>query len=197
VVGGGSVAARRAEWLLDGGAAVTVVAPVLCDALQQLAESGRIDHIAAAYDYSHLDNVRFVVAATDNAEVNVAVARDAAERSILLNDADEPSRGDVIVPSVIRRGDLILAVTTLGGSPSVAKRIRDELAAAYGPEWEPYVALLREARDNVLAAVGDAARRRAILNTLAGDDSLLDLIREGRVDEARARALSCISPSSD
>jgi precorrin-2 dehydrogenase/sirohydrochlorin ferrochelatase len=197
VVGGGVVAARRAESLLESNAIVTVAAPALCESLLLLAESGRIDHIAELYDAHQLDGIRLVIAATDQPDVNAAVARDAAARRILVNDADDPERGDFVIPAVVRRGDLLISVTTLGSSPSIAKRLRDELAAAYGPEWSDYTALLREIRIRVLAEVEEPARRKQALTALAADESLLELIREGRADEARARALACISPSSD
>lgn len=197
VVGGGAVAARRAEALLEAGGRVRVVAPALCESLVRLAESGTIEHILAPYAESHLEGIRLAVAATDRPDVNAAVARDATARGILLNDADDPERGDLLFPAVVRRGDLLISVTTLGSSPTVAARIRDELAEAYGPEWAEYLALLREARERVLAEVEEPSRRGQLLTGIAGDESLLALIREGRVAEARARALSCTSPSSD
>ena len=183
--------------LLEAGGSVTVVSPALCVALQRMRESGRIVHASETYQASHVNGARLVVAATDRPEVNEAVARDAHETGALLNDAGEPSRGDFTVPSTVRRGDLILTVTTVGGSPALAKSIRDELAAQYGPEWGPYVALLGEVRQQVLATVGDPSRRKEALKALAGDSTPLELIREGRVEEARARAYSCILPSSD
>lgn len=197
VVGGGSVASRRTESLLDAGASVIVVAPTLSQPLRLLAESGRIEHVPVEYDDSYLEGARLVAAATNRPDVNAAVARDAKNRGILVNDAGDPGQGDFLVPSIVRRGALILTATTVGGSPALARRIRDELASQYGPEWERYTLLLSEVRTHVLSTVSEAERRKQILNDIAADRTILVLIREGRADEARARALSCISPLLD
>ncbi len=193
VVGGGTVAARRVESLLEAGALVTVAAPRISPSLARLAESAVIHHVASTYQPALLADIRLVVAATDRPEVNSAVTEDARLRGILVNDAETPERGDFVIPSVLRRDELLISVTTGGGSPALARGIRDRLASQFGPEWGDYVALLRETRQLVLGAVEDAARRKEILNAVASDETLLSLLREGRGDEARARAHSCIS----
>jgi len=197
VVGGGTVAARRVEALLEAGGVVTVIAPEADAAIQKAAQDGRIELKPTAYQASHLDGAFLISAATNLPAINAAVARDAQARGILCNDAEDPDRGDFIVPSTVRRGDLLLAVTTGGASPSLAARIAEALEATYGPEYAAYTALLGEVRRHVLATVADSKRRRAALNTVAEDETILALIREGRADEARARAFSCISSSSD
>jgi precorrin-2 dehydrogenase/sirohydrochlorin ferrochelatase len=197
VVGGGAVAARRAEALLEAGGAVTVVAPEACAEIREWAAEGRIAMIEAPYRPAHLDGAFLVVAATDRPEVNAAIAKEARARSVLCNDAEVPDRGDFVVPSILRRGDLLITVTTGGHSPALAARLRDELAERFGPEFEEYVALLGEVRAHVLETIPDARRRRAALGALAREDTILMLIREGRASEARARAFSCISSLSD
>jgi precorrin-2 dehydrogenase/sirohydrochlorin ferrochelatase len=183
--------------LLEAGANIRVVAPILTPELQSLVESGRIEHARAEYNASHLTGARLVVAATNRQDVNELVVRDAQAQGALVNDAGDPSRGDFTVPAVVQRGDLILTATTVGGSPSLSKRIRDELASQYGPEWGPYVALLGEARRRALADIADDDRRKEALYRVAADSELLELIREGRTEEARTRAFACISPLSD
>jgi precorrin-2 dehydrogenase/sirohydrochlorin ferrochelatase len=197
VVGGGEVAARRIETLTESGAIVQIVAPQIVPSIRQLVDQGQIQHTPAAFDESQLQDVRLVVVATNSPEVNARVAAAARERGILVNDAEIPERGDFVVPSVLRRGDLTLTVNTGGSSPALTRRIKDQLAAQFGPEWSPYVALLGEMRERVLNEVSDASRRKQILAALASDDILLNLLREGRDEDARTRALSCISPSLD
>jgi precorrin-2 dehydrogenase / sirohydrochlorin ferrochelatase len=197
VVGGGEVAARRVRSLLEAGGVVTVVAPEIGPALSLLVNEGVVTHWASEYQSTGLRHAFLVIAATDQPEVNARVATDAAEAGVLCCDAETFERGDFVMPSVLRRGDLLLAVTTLGSSPSLAARVKAELEAAYGPEYTEFTALLGEAREKALREVGDSSRRRAVLNELARDESLLVLIREGRADEARVKAMSCISSLSD
>lgn len=196
VVGGGKVAARRVTALLEAGAEVVVIAPEADAVIRQAAAEGRVQLRPEAYQASHLEGMFLVLAATDRPEVNAGVVADARARGLLCNDAEEPERGDFLVPSTVRRGDLLLSVTTGGHSPSLAGRIAEQLAAVYGPEYAGYVALLGEVRRHVLATVADAGRRRAALNRVAADGAILALIREGRADEARARAFQCILSSS-
>ena len=88
-----------------------------------------------AYEYGDLEGANLVFTATDSREVNAAVAREAKERGIPVNVADSPSEGDFAVPSTLRRGDLQVAVSTGGASPTLARRIRNELEETFGPEW--------------------------------------------------------------
>jgi precorrin-2 dehydrogenase/sirohydrochlorin ferrochelatase len=197
VVGGGAVAARRVESLLEAGGDITVVAPQVCAELKERAETGRIRLLAVPYETAHLAGAFLVVAATSHPQVNAAVAADARACGILCNDAQAPERGNFIVPSVVRRGDLLITVTTGGGSPSLAMRIRDEIAGRYGPEYAAYVALLGEIRTHVLQTIPDPARRRRALAVVAADETILPLLQAGRAGEARERAYSCISSLSD
>jgi precorrin-2 dehydrogenase/sirohydrochlorin ferrochelatase len=197
VVGGGELAARRVESLLEAGGEVVVVAPEVCQSLKARVGNREVTHLQSVYEPEHLRGALLVIAATDRSDVNAQVVADAAAAGILCCDAETAERGDFMVPAVVRRGDFILAVTTLGCSPSLAARVRRELEAAYGPEYGELAALLGEAREKALQTVHDAARRRAALTELAGDESLLALLRDGRADEARAKAISCISSLSD
>jgi len=196
VVGGGSVATRRIESLLDAGADVRVVALVAGAEIRALAETGRVDLILTPFQSEHLEGMFLVVCAADNPEVNAAVAAEAARRGVLCNDAETPDRGDFVVPSVVRRGDLLITVMTGGGSPALASRLREEMEARYGPEYAAYVALLGEVRACALRDLPDSAQRKRVLTALAQDDSILALLREGRAEEARGRAFRCISSSS-
>jgi precorrin-2 dehydrogenase/sirohydrochlorin ferrochelatase len=114
-----------------------------------------------------------------------------------LNDADEPDRGDIIFPAVVRRGCLVISVTTGGASPTLAAEIRDEIERHFGPEYEKYISLLAESRKFALDSVAESARRKNALQALASDKVILELVRDGRMDEARARAHACILSSQD
>jgi precorrin-2 dehydrogenase / sirohydrochlorin ferrochelatase len=197
VVGGGEVATRRVQTLLEAGAAVTVVAPELSNALETLVRERVLTHLHKEYDRADVEGAFLVIAATDQTAINARVAADASAGGILYCDAEAAERSDFLIPSLVRRGDLLLAVTTLGSSPSLAARIRQELELAYGPEFGALTALLKEIRETALHSISDAARRRAALNQLASDSSLLSLLREGRAGEARSKAMACISSLSD
>jgi precorrin-2 dehydrogenase / sirohydrochlorin ferrochelatase len=131
VVGGGAVAARKARKLLQAGAEVVVVSP---EVLPELGDTSVEVH-ERPYEYGDLEGADLAFAATDSREVNAAVAREARERGVRINVADRPSEGDFAVPSTLRRGGLQVAVSTGGASPTLAKRIRNELEATFGPEW--------------------------------------------------------------
>lgn len=197
VVGGGAVAARRIASLLEVGADVTVIAPTACVEISKWAEAGRIRYMVDVYRPDYLEGVFLVVAATNRPEVNAAVAADARKRGVLCNDTEDSERGNCVVPAVVRRGDLLLAVTTGGRSPALAARIQNELEATYGPEYGPYVELLGDIRKHVLEASADAAKRRAALQKVVDDREVLALIRQGRREDALAKALSCISSLLD
>ncbi len=193
VVGGGAVALRRVEALLEAEGSVAVVAPQVDPQVQQLADQGRIALDQRAYVPGDLTGALLVIAATDRSDVNAAVAADARSAGVLCCDSDQPDRGDFVVPAAVRRGDLLLTATTGGSSPALSARIRKELEARYGDEYAEMTAILRQAREAVLSSEPDPAARRRRLSALAEDDSLLELIRSGRSGEARERALRCIS----
>lgn len=197
VVGGGMVAAKRIASLLEAGAEVTVVAPTACAEIHEWAKSKRVRYIVGEYRPEYLEGVFLVVAATNRPEVNMALAADAQERGVLCNDAEDSERGDFVVPSVVRRGDLLLAVTTGGCCPALSARIRAELEATYGPEYGPYVELLGDMRKYVQQASADKAKRREALQKVMDDREILPLLRQGRREDALAKALSCISSLLD
>jgi precorrin-2 dehydrogenase/sirohydrochlorin ferrochelatase len=195
VLGGGGVAARRVEALLAGGAQVVVVAPEIGPEIDTLRD--RVTLLVRAYSREDLKGAFLVIAATNDSAINAQVARDAAVEGCLLNDADEPDRGDIIFPAVVRRGDLVVSVTTGGASPALSAEIRGEIERQFGPEYEKYLSLLAESRKFALDSVAESARRKRALHALVSDKVILELVREGRMDEARAKAHACILSSQD
>lgn len=199
VVGGGALGERKSLALGAAGAAVTVVAPAITPALSEAASAGAITHIAAPFVPVHLDNAFLVVAATDRPDVNTVVAVAARARGVLLNlaapgerdrDNDEES-GDFVTMAAVRRGDLLVAVTTGGAGPALSARLKRDLDAQFGPEWAGYVALLGEMRRAANNLPG--AARTSALRRLAHSDSIRTKIAAGDVAGAQREALACLS----
>jgi precorrin-2 dehydrogenase/sirohydrochlorin ferrochelatase len=184
VVGGGPVAEGKVASLLAAGAHVTVVSPTVTARLAGWAAEGRLVHRARDYRAEDLDGRQVAFVATDDAAVTRAVAADGRARSVWVNAADEPARCDFILPSVIRRGRLVVAVSTGGASPAATRAIREELEAYLTEEHAALVELAAEAREDLRrrAASASPARWRGAL-----DGSLRRLIAARRYRQARAR----------
>jgi precorrin-2 dehydrogenase/sirohydrochlorin ferrochelatase len=189
VVGGGEVAERKVGPLILCGARVRVISPRVSPELSRLG--GSVEVVARPYRAGDLEGAALVFAATDDQAVNAAVVSDARKKGALANAADAPDLCDFVVPSLVSRGDLQIAVSTGGASPALARRLRRELEQVIGPEYGELAALLGSARQRVIREVADPARRRAIFNRLAGED-LLDLIRRGDSMAAEARVQAII-----
>ena len=192
VVGGGAVAERKAAGLTAAGASVLVVSPTLTPGLQARAEAGEIVWRAAPYGTGHLDGVFLVLACTDSRAVNAEVVRDATERGLLVLCADDPGAGSFVSPTVIRRGPLMLTVSTEGGSPTLSAVVRETLEAEWGPEWGPLTLLVTQMREIVKTNPTEAARKAAVRRALS-DTEARKLLLEGRESEAEARIRLCLS----
>ncbi len=191
VVGGGRVAARKIGGLLACGAAVTVVAPEVHVAIGELSEAGAI----AAIDEPPLDvqirpyrsneaaDYLLVVAATGEAPVDDAVYRDAQAAGVWVNVADDAARCTFVLPAVARDGTVSVAVSTAGASPALAGWLRDRVVEALGPGLGDLAALLEEGRRRLheQGRSTEAVDWRAVL-----DGALPEMVRQGRMDEARA-----------
>jgi len=186
VVGGGPVAESKVEGLLAAGARVTVVSPALSERLESWARAGRIAHARREYTASDLDGQQLVFSATDRRDVTETVARDARLRGVWVNAADDPVYCDFLLPSVLRRGRLVVAVSTGGASPALAARVRRDLESYFTPEYAELVELAAEVRRELRAGgrrVDGAFWREAL------DADLRRLLAEGRRGDAKARLL--------
>ena len=176
VVGGGEVAERKVERLLGCGAAVTVIAPRSTPGLEELAADGRIAHEAREYRRGDIAGAAVAFVAVDDPDVSAAAAEEARELGVPVNVVDRPELCDFIVPSVLRRGRLTIAVSTGGASPAWARKIRKRLEDEFGEEYAVLFDAAASARRRCIENIPDPQRRREALLRLA-DESLLELAR--------------------
>ena len=190
VVGGGTVAARKVEGLLACGAAVHVVAPHVSNAIHSLPG---VTWEERPYRSNDLRGRRLVISAADDPTVNETVYQDAEAAGVWVNGADDPAHCSFTLPSVIRRGSLLVTVSTGGRSPALAVWLRERLERELGPEYEVLLDLLAAEREELKAAGRSTEGldwRRAL------DSDMLGLIRSGDVKHARERLQTCLSSSS-
>ncbi|MEA2716253.1 MAG: precorrin-2 dehydrogenase [Actinomycetota bacterium] len=191
VVGGGTVALRKAEGLLACGARVTVVAPAVDERLRELPG---VSVEERDYRPGEVSSYRLAVAATDSPAANAAVFHDGEQAGVWVNGADDPAHCSFTLPSVLRRGPLMVTVSTGGRSPALSRWLRQRLEAEIGPEFEVLLDLLSSARDR-LRAEGRSTEGPGWQNAL--DSDMLGLIRNGDVTSAREHLHACLSSSSD
>jgi precorrin-2 dehydrogenase/sirohydrochlorin ferrochelatase len=179
VVGGGEVAARKVEALLNAGAQVTVVSPRLSP-LDSLAARGLVTHIARDYERGDIRGCILVYAATDDPKLHRELVAEARALGIPVNVADVPELCTFISPAVVNRGELQIAISTGGASPAFAARLRRELEDQFGTEYAMTLEVLRAARRRLHADEMDPADRMRRLKELA-DSALPDAIAVGDV----------------
>ena len=184
VVGGGPIAAEKVGKLVEHGAVVRLVSPQITSELARMVADGTIaDHRERTYRPEDLEGCFLVIAATNLDPINRMVWQDAEARSMVCNVVDAPPLCSFIVPSVVRRGELAIAVSTGGASPVVARHVRRQLDETYGPEWEHLVSLMRELRGELKERHLDMPSRRDAVEVLM-DTDVLRLLAEGDHDGA-------------
>jgi precorrin-2 dehydrogenase/sirohydrochlorin ferrochelatase len=184
IIGGGEVAERKARRLMDCGAEVLVVSESLSTALQTMKADGRLSHIKAGYSRDLIDGAFLVIGATDRAEVNEAVSRDARKQGILVNVVDDPGRCNFILPSLYRQGDLLIAITTGGKSPALAKKLRKEMARHFGGEYETFLEIMGQIRGKIISRGYPPEKNRVLFESII-DSDIIDHIREKRWDKVK------------
>ena len=163
VVGGGSVAERKVTSLLNADGQVTVISPTLTTQLRSWATERRITTFERAYQPGDMSGFTLVFAATSDEILHQNLAAEAKQAGILLNVVDRPRLCSFIVPAVVSQGDLSLAISTGGASPALAKKIRRELAADFGPEYGLALQLLARIRERLSHDGGLQSRTPALL----------------------------------
>lgn len=189
VVGGGEVALRKAEALIEAGARVTVVSPRLGSRLKALAQAGRVAVMPRRYRRGDLRGMSLAIVATNHPAVNRQVAADAEKKAIPVNVVDDVALCSFILPSVVRRGDLVLAISTGGRSPAVASKLRRDLESWLDAGPALLLGLAAEVRQELRL---QGQRPSAFRWRRALDSQLMALVKEGKREEARSRLLSAL-----
>lgn len=191
IVGAGEVAERKALRLLECGAAVSVIGREPTPGLKKLADEGRVEYIAGYYDETFIKGAYLVISATDDPAVNESVQCAANREEILINVVDDPERCDFILPSIVQRGALQIAISTGGTSPGMARKVRLDLEKEYGGEYALFLEILARLRKKVLERGRTPAENKKIFEAVVNSEAL-DLVRGKKWDGARQviRALS-------
>jgi len=173
ILGGGKVAERKVRLLLQAGADVTLISPDITAHLRKLVNRGLLQHIERTYREGDLKNAFIVIAGTSSSVINRKIAREARH---LINVVDMPSEGNYIVPSILKRGPLTIAISTEGSSPAISRAIRKELERHYSTEFALYLKFVERVRKKAMKDIVHAKRREKFLKSLASDD-LLNMLR--------------------
>lgn len=176
VIGGGPVGTRKVRTLIECGALVTVIGPEISPELHELNRNGKIRWISRNYDEHDLKGMFLAFAATNNPELNSKISSEAGRQHVLCNVADRPEACGFIVPSVIDRGDLIIAVSTSGKSPALSRKLRQEIEKIYGNEYIFLLSILGSVRKKLVGQKSPAANETLFRNLV--DSDILEQIRK-------------------
>jgi precorrin-2 dehydrogenase/sirohydrochlorin ferrochelatase len=190
VVGGGRVAERKIRSLRKAGATVKVVSPRLTGGLKRLKAAKRIDHRCRTYRRGDLKTAYLAVAATDDRRTNEKVFREASALRIPVNTVDDPVHCSFIVPAVISRGDILIAISTGGQSPGLAKALRVRLEREIGPEYPALLKMIGAVRKRIIPLGWGAKKKQMIFDRLLQED-VIGMVRH-RKHAALSRLLENI-----
>jgi len=193
VIGGGVVAERKIAGLLEGGAEVTVISPKVTETISHWSKNNSIQLTARCYQHGDLSGHELVFVATDDADVNDRVYQEGKSCGVWVNAADDPDHCDFILPAVIRRGDLTVAISTGGASPAATRAIREEMDDYFTPEYAQLVQVAAEVRMELKEKtlnVGAGAWNSALKGEFRR------LIREGRPEQAKRYLLTTLGAES-
>lgn len=185
VVGGGQVAARKVALLEKAGAAITVISPDLCDDLAALAAAGTISHISRGFDDADISNQAVIIASTDDKKVNQRISAIAQEKGIPVNVVDNPGLCSFMMPSIIDRSPVQIAVSTGGASPVLARLLRGRLESSIPSACGRLASLVEEYRDAVKKRFSNVESRRYFWERIL-HGNIAEMVYAGRDDEARA-----------
>ncbi|MCP4682259.1 MAG: bifunctional precorrin-2 dehydrogenase/sirohydrochlorin ferrochelatase [Desulfobacterales bacterium] len=178
VVGGGLVAQRKVETFLKYGASIYIVSRELTDKLKVLVEAQNIRYIGEEFHEENLEGIFLVVAATDDKQLNHKISEGAHKRSMLINAVDQPDDCNFIVPSIVKKGDLSIAISTSGKSPALAKKIRKRLEAEYGSEYEIFLKIMGRLRNEILSKGLSQDKNSRIFHEIVDSGILKALARD-------------------
>ena len=182
IVGGGAVGTRKVNTLLECGAHVTVVSPDPTSQLTRLASEESITLKTRAYRSDDLSGMFLVIGATDDETLNLQISKDAERAHILCNIVDRPEVCNFILPSIVRRGDLVITISTSGKSPALAKNLRQKLETQFGREYADFLLLMGAIRQKLLSQSHEPEAHKALFNQLI-DSDLIQLMQAGKTAE--------------
>ena len=185
VVGGGQVGTRKVNTLLNCGANVTVVSPEISEGLHKLAKTTPLTLKSRPYRSADLEGMFLVIGATDDETLNQQISSDAERRNTLCNIADRPEKCNFILPSIVRRDDLVITVSTSGRSPALAKKLRKTLERQFGPEYGDFLKLMGAIRSKLLSQAHEPEAHKPLFEQLIYCN-LIALIQEGKAEEINA-----------
>jgi len=189
VIGAGDVSYRKAKSLLEAGGNVKIISPDISESTKNL--DGNVELINREYKEGDLEGAFIAIAATDDADVNTKIAGEAEEKGVLLNIVDKPELCHFYVPSIVKRGNLVVSISTSGKFPALSKKLRKDLEKNFGTEYEKYLELLADARDKVISKHADLDKRKLVLKTIA-ELPIVELIEKGDIEQAKGLINSCI-----
>ncbi len=172
VVGAGNIGESKTAGLIDTGARIRVVSITATPAIREWAQTGRIELDLRPFQSSDLDGAFLTIVATSSRSLNERVYNEAQKRGILCNVVDVPDLCDFFYPSIVRRGELQIAVSTSGKSPSLAQKIRQQLEKQFGSGYAAWVAELGETRKLILSSDLDKQKKLDLLHSLASREAV-------------------------
>ena len=184
VIGGGDVAERKVTRLLEAGAGVEVVGKLLTPKLKTMKSEGKIGHIADDYKEEYIKDAFLVIGATDRDDVNDKIYMDADKNGKLVNIVDSPDRCNFILPSIVKQGDLQIAISTSGKSPALAKKLREEMEGSYGSEYQIFLDIMGAVREKVIVRGYPSEENKKLFEALLNSD-ILQYIREENWSEVK------------
>ena len=194
IVGGGSVAARKARVLLECGAKLHVVAPELCEELQPFLS--QLEYSARGFEVDDVEDCDLIFACTNVAGLNAQIAEEAARRKVWCNIADDSDASTFHLAATVRRGEICIGITTNAGSPALAKNLKAEVENCIGDEYVALLELMSTHRESLKQRISDRRVRASLWRMILGSE-VLDLLRSGEEREARKKIDELIEQMAD
>ena len=196
VIGGGNVAERKIARLIECDANVVVVAEILTPKLEAMKSEGKIGHISDDYQEKYIRDAFLVIGATDRDDINERIYTDAKKSGALVNIVDDLDRCDFILPALFQQGDLQIAISTGGGSPALAKKLRIELTENYGPEYKTLLDIMGAVREKVIARGYPSEENKKVFESLLNSD-ILRYIREKNINKVKKLVSDLVGKDMD
>lgn len=193
VIGGGHEAERKTGGLLACDARVTVISPDVTDTLRDWADAGRIEWTPRDYRAGDLEGAALVIVSETNPEKTEPIWQEARARNVLINAMDDVPHCTFVAGSVVRRGPLVISISTSGAAPALSVRLRQEMEQNFGPEYEEFLHLMQDLRAPMAVHYPDFETRRDRWYEIV-DSDVLDLLRDGRHSDALARIEAIVGP---